>query len=127
MQRASWRPVGGLTLVVVLLASLCTSQVARANDDIDTEIAKKHFRKASELYSGERYEEALAEFKAAQLAKPLAAFNYNIALCYDRLEKLDDAIVAYQAYLDAGAAAADVPKVKSRIVKLKERVAAYSA
>lgn len=114
-----------ISLVLVCIALFLAGK-ASATDDIDTEVAKRHFRKGSEFYMAGQYNEALGEFQAAHLAKPLPAFYYNIARCFDRLERFDEAITAYQAYLDAGPAAQDVEKVKARIDKLRERAIAYA-
>src|SRR5205085_2221287 len=79
--------MGRAFLVLVVLAlSLPATTVARPEiDDPDTEVAKRQFKKGSALYMEGKYEEALVAFESAKLAKPLPAFDYNIALCFDRL------------------------------------------
>src|SRR5205823_5568722 len=87
----------------------CRRCDAHAKDDVDTELAKRHFAKGSQFYERAEYENALDEFLAALLAKPLPAFYFNIGKCYDRLENLDEAVKAYQTYLEAGPEPRDVP------------------
>lgn len=117
---------GFACLLAGLVLLLGGSAAAVPQDDVDTEIAKRHFRKGRELYVAGNYEGALAEFQAAQLARPLPAFSYNIARCFDRMERLEEAIVAYQAYLDEGPAAHDVESVRQRIEQLRERAIAQA-
>lgn len=119
-------PVSALLLTAVLATGIDGVARAQSADGIDTANAKRHFRKGTELYMVGHYPEALAEFQAAQISKPLPAFNFNIARCFDRLERLDEAVKAYQAYLDAGPVPEDVPEVKERISALRARVAALS-
>lgn len=111
-------------LVRVILGLGLVGAVASAQpDDPDTENAKLHFRLGSELYTANHYADALLEFKKALRMKPLPAFRYNIARCYDRLERYPEAIVEYEAYLAAGAAQMDVGEVQARIAELRSRVA----
>jgi tetratricopeptide (TPR) repeat protein len=65
-----------IALLVVLLSA--TAQAAPPRDDADTQAAKRHFRRAAELYEKGFYEEALREFREAQRLKPLPASEYHI-------------------------------------------------
>ena len=109
-----------LFAVVLLLAAAIAS--ARADEDIDNEVARRHFLKGSELYAGQRYEEALAEFQRAMVAKPLPAFHYNMARCYDRLERYQLAVDAYRSYLAAVPASPERRSIEERIAELEERI-----
>ena len=68
-----------------LILTLCLAGAARADVDPDTEVARRHFQRGSQLYDAGHYDEAIAAFEAAKQAKPLPAFDYNIGRAYDRL------------------------------------------
>ena len=82
------RRCGALAAALLLVAGLAPSP-ARGEDDTDTEIAKRHFAAGSAAYGAGDYRRALREFEEARLARPMAAFDYNIARCLDRLERRD--------------------------------------
>ena len=109
--------------LVVALALLVPSLAspARAFEDTDTELAKRHYATGTRFYDSGEYDKALAEFEAAYRAKPLPGFQFNIAKCNDRLEHISEAVRAYQAYLDASPAAKDRDEVSERIAVLKRR------
>jgi hypothetical protein len=115
----------GLRAAVILWGVL-GAPAARAQEDIDLEVAKKHFAAASELYARNKYEAALAEFKRAALAKPLPDIDYNIALCLDRLERFEEAIEAYRRYLASKPPTAERERLEGRIAELKRRMAVLS-
>ena len=93
----------------------------QAVEDPDTEIAKRHFAAGAALYDAGRYEDAIVEFSAARAVRPAPAFDFNIARCYDRLERTRDAVDWYERYL-----AANPPNdggAHERLVLLRERLA----
>jgi tetratricopeptide (TPR) repeat protein len=50
-------------------------------------------------YDRKRYSEALEDYKKAYELDPLPAFLYNIASCYERLEKAEQAKYFYEEFL----------------------------
>lgn len=72
-------------IFLVLAAALAGT--ARAQDDPDTEVASRHFARATAAYDARDYETALKEFEAAKRAKASSALDYNIGRCYDRTER----------------------------------------
>ena len=100
-----------------------TAQVTGGNvDDPDTEVAKRRFQKGVAHYDSKRYQEALNEFLAAKVRKPMPEFDFNIGRCYDRLEQYDAAITAYQGFLEQKPNTPDAADIKERIRVLKERI-----
>lgn len=71
--------VSCLARPLVLAILVLSAVTARAADDPDTEIARRHFVAGAQLYESARYEEAIAEFMAARAVKSAPAFEYNIA------------------------------------------------
>jgi tetratricopeptide (TPR) repeat protein len=110
-------------LLTVALVSLIPNAPSGADEDIDAEVARRHFDQGSQLYAAARYDEALAEFQRAMISKPLPAFHYNIALCFERLERYGEAITAYQAYLAARPADDEATRLRARIEELSRRQA----
>jgi tetratricopeptide (TPR) repeat protein len=108
-----------------VIAVVCLAAAAHAGvqDDPDTDLAKRLFSEGSTLYAASDYEKALDRFQRAKVAKPLPAFDYNIALCNDRLGRWAEALAAYERFAATSSNAADVHAAQERIPVLKERLA----
>lgn len=115
---------------VALVIALCASWIGAvpsglargdALDDPDVEVARKHFALGSSRYAAGDYVGALAEFELAKRARPVAALDFNIARCLDRLERYSEAIVAYRLYVEAAPNAPDAATVRERIALLEKR------
>jgi tetratricopeptide (TPR) repeat protein len=107
-----------------LLATIVAwAGAARAQEDPDTQVGRRHFRVGSERYAAGDYAGALEEFRAARRVTGLPALDYNIARCEDRLEQYSDAIADYERYVAAAPNADDAAEVSARIAVLRSRVA----
>ena len=114
---------------IVALCLVLAAHVAAADEpapppatvDPDTEVARRHFERGIELYDQEKYDEAIAEFQAANVARPRPAFDYNIARCYDRLGDWSHALDYYRRYLAAAGTLPDADEVRGRVQELEER------
>ena len=123
MSGSRWRVVCCIAAVSIAAASGAARAAAPdAVVDPDTQIARRHFDRGTVLYGEEKYAEAIVEFEAARKVKPLPAFDYNIAKAHDRLEHIDDAVRAYQRYVEGAPNAADVAEVRARIAVLRQRL-----
>jgi tetratricopeptide (TPR) repeat protein len=91
-------------------------------DSVDEELARKHFAAGAELYDRGDYAGALKELEAARMHSHAPALDFNVGRCHDRMERLPEAIAAYQRYVDSHPSDAD--EVKARIALLQERLAA---
>ncbi len=112
--------------ILALLVVLCCARVAAAQDE-KTERARIHLKAAIAYYDEARYEDAAREMEAAYQLKPLPDLQYNLAQCYERLGRYEDAAKAYETYLKANPAASDRKLVETRIGNLRERAAATAA
>jgi tetratricopeptide (TPR) repeat protein len=116
---------GNIVFVCVLAASW--QAVAQSPpgplDDPDTEAAKRHFERGQQFYSVADYAAALHEFEEAKRAKDLAAFEFNIARCYDRMERYSDAITAYKRYVYRATDPGDANEARDRVRALEKRLA----
>jgi tetratricopeptide (TPR) repeat protein len=87
----------------------------------EEEAARVHFLSGQAYYDQAAYADALREFNEAYRISNRPALLYNVALCYERLDKFSEAIVSMQQYLDASPKAEDRASVEARIERLKER------
>lgn len=113
------------TVVTIALIALATP-VARAQpapvDEVDQEIGRRHFERGRALYEEGRYEAAVDEFLAARRAYPAPQLDYNLARCYDRLDRPEAAIEFYQRYLDRAPTTAEVGPIRARVAVLRARL-----
>src|SRR5689334_3874125 len=93
----------------LLLVSL---RMAQAQDD-KTERARIHVKSAIAYYDDGNYESSAREMEAAYRLKPLPDLQYNLAQCYERLNRLSDAADAYTRYLDGKTDAPDRKSVEA--------------
>ena len=108
-----------IVLGVALLAGF-SARPARAEDP-DTEIARRRFVAGAKLYEDAHYEEAIAEFTAARVVKSAPAFDYNIARCYDRLERTASAIEWYERFLEHAPEGPEQLTARARLKELRAR------
>ena len=62
--------------------------------------ASLYYQSASDHYDAGDYQAALAEFQAGYAALPQPTFLVNIGQCLRKLDRLDEAAVAYKQFLD---------------------------
>jgi tetratricopeptide (TPR) repeat protein len=103
-----------------LIVVMALARVAWAAD-ADVERAHVHTQSGIEYYNEARYEEAAREFDAAYRLKALPELQYNLAQCYERMGKPDDAAQAYQKYLDGKPGSPDRDVVLKRMENLRAR------
>lgn len=111
---------------LLVLVGLGAGKAARA-EDANVERARIHVRAAIAYYDAGRYEDAAHEMRAAYELKPLPDLQYNLAQCYERLDKLADAAQAYEKYLAGKPDAPDRNMVRQRIDNLRARASAEAA
>jgi len=91
------RMVARLCVVFSCLAfSLAFPRLAQADDKAT---ARAHYETATRLYDVGEYEKALAEYKAAYVAKDDPAFLFNIGQCYRKLGQEAEALTFFRRYL----------------------------
>ncbi len=89
-----------LALVAVLVvASPAGARTTRAEDARAR--AHVHWQAGSQRYSAGEFAAALDEFQAGYSAQPSPAFLVNIGQCLRKLDRLDEAALAYRRFLDA--------------------------
>lgn len=93
-------------LALASLFALCSvagagvsAAAARRGHDPHAQAAA-HFRLGSTRYAEGDYAGALVEFRAGYAADPVPAFLVNIGQCLRRLDRLDEAALAFRQFLD---------------------------
>lgn len=112
--------LGCIMLALALAAGSAVAQPVVTSDP-DADLARQHFERALGLYDQGHFADAAREFEQARELKPLPAFDYNIARCYERLEQWGRAASEYQRYLSRAPNAPEAPELRARIPVLKER------
>lgn len=128
----------GLCALAALTGTLATTHAptvlaqpkrpAAANEKADPkEEAKAAYLEANELFEADNCAEALPLFQKADSLYPGAAPKHKIAVCYDKLSKNEEAIAAYQTFIDSdpGEKYTDrVAAANQRITELKAQLPA---
>jgi hypothetical protein len=90
----------------------------------DLELARKRFEMGRLLHERGRYQEALVELEAARALVPRPEFDYNIALCLQRLDRPGEAADAFERFLDERAGDPEAPALRQRIASLRAQAQA---
>jgi iron complex outermembrane receptor protein len=109
-------------LALAWLALLLSPRAAIAQVDDPADRARTHLKAGISYYDEGRYADAAREMEAAYSLKPLPDLLYNVAQCYERLNRLGDAAGAYRKYLEGKPGAEDRKSIEARIANLDERV-----
>lgn len=99
---------------------LGASDPPTTNTQVDRAMAA--YARGTQNYNLAQYEAALADFKEAASLYASPDFQYNIALCYEKLGKYDEAIRAFATYLKVKPDAEDRPNVENRIRELQRDI-----
>ena len=92
--------VRGIAGFLVWLAVALAPARAAADENADVRAAKERFQMGQQHYAAGDYQRALAEFESARLIKAVPEFDYNIAVCYERLGQTEAAIAAFRTFID---------------------------
>jgi tetratricopeptide (TPR) repeat protein len=112
-------------VTAIAVATMISS--ARAGEDAQTKVAKKHFYAGEKLFALGRFSDALKEYEAAFDAKPLPAFLFNIGQCHRNLHDYDAAIFSFRKYLSLLPEAANRAEVEDLIRELEDAQAREKA
>lgn len=91
-------------------------------DDDQLQRAMAAFARGSDNYNRAMYKEALGDFREAATLYASPDFQYNIGLCYEKLDKPEEAIGAFQTYLKTKKDVPDRANVEDRIRRLEAMV-----
>lgn len=94
-----------------------------ADLDLDEALAMSHFQIGTAAYSAGEYDTALQQFQDAQGLYPSPNFHYNIGQCYEALERPQQAIDSYRAFLRAVPDTPDRANIENKMTRLEKRIA----
>ena len=115
-------------LLVTLVAFVCLSSTAAvdaqstASRDARISQAKKAFASGTSAYAAGDFDTALRSFQRAYELTKSPDLLYNIATVSDRMRLDDEALEAYEGYLEARPKSADREHVESRIEVLRAAI-----
>lgn len=80
----------------------------------------EQYTEASRAWHDGRYEDALRLFSALHRETHRPELHYDLGLTYERLDRLEEAIASFQAYVDALPMARNRMQIEDRIASLRE-------
>jgi tetratricopeptide (TPR) repeat protein len=114
---------------IVLAWTICVSCPLMADGrgpplierDPDREIARRHYERGRAAYERGDYQSAVDEFEAARRVMPRPALDFDVGRAYDRLERIDEAITAYERCLAAEPNSPSASELSQRVLVLRAR------
>lgn len=82
--------------------------------------AREAYERGRILFQAEEYEDAIGAFEEAAALFASPDFQFNLALCHERLKNYDAAIRHYKAYLATESATVDTTQTEARIAALQD-------
>lgn len=116
-----------LVALLFTLQWLPSPALAQKNEDADVAAARERFRLGQERYAAGDYLHALEQFEAARLIKAVPAFDYNIAVCYERLNRPTEAAARFHAFIAETVDPAAIAEARQHLDKLEAKSDAPSA
>jgi tetratricopeptide (TPR) repeat protein len=103
--------------LAVAVGLLLSTQPEEARDR-----ARDAFAQGEALYRAGDFAGALEAFQTAEATQPSPAAEYNIGRCYERLDRLPEAVAAYERYLAGAPEAPDHEAVAEHVAKLRGEI-----
>jgi tetratricopeptide (TPR) repeat protein len=111
----------------VLLLSMAGAARAGAQQTPDDAAAREHFERGRVAFEQADYEAALVYFRHAYRLSQRSELQYNIGVAADRLQREEEALEAFEHYLEETQDAARETEVKERISALRQSLAEREA
>lgn len=89
-------------------------------DPPDVSLARQRFSQGISLYQAGHYAEALAALEGAYAASPAPPVLYNIGVCLEQLGRLEEAVDAFDRFLDATPQSARTDETRTRIDRIRK-------
>jgi tetratricopeptide (TPR) repeat protein len=110
----------------LLLGVVCTVP-AVAQETADDAAAREYFERGRVAFEQADYEGALVYFRHAYRLSGRAALQYNIGVAADRLQREQEALEAFEYYLEETENPTREPEVRGRIEALQQSIAEKEA
>lgn len=125
--KESWGIARGWTCTAALLLGMLCAVPSVAQETLDDSAAREYFERGREAFEQANYEGALVFFRHAYRLSGRPALQYNIGVAADRLQREQEALEAFQHYLDETESPTREPEVRGRIEALQESIAERQA
>lgn len=123
--------IGGMasrwSCAAALLLGLLCATPARAQETADDAAAREYFERGRAAFVQADYEGALVLFRHAYRLSGRPALQYNIGVAADRLQREQEALEAFQYYLDETESPTREAEVRGRIEALQASIAEKEA
>ncbi len=122
-----WGIVSRWSCAAALLIGLLGAVPAVAQETPDDAAAREYFERGREAFEQANYEGALVFFRHAYRLSGRPALQYNIGVAADRLQREQEALEAFQHYLEETESPTREGEVRGRIEALQESIAEKEA
>lgn len=112
---------------LVFGALLCMGAHAVAQDTADDAAAREYFERGRTAFEQADYEAALVYFRHAYRLSQRGELQYNIGVAADRLQREQEALEAFQHYLEETPNPTRQAEVRERIAALRRSIAERQA
>jgi len=123
VMRETWGIAHRWACFAVLLVGLMGAVPAVAQQTPDDAAAREYFERGRVAFEQADYEGALAYFRHAYRLSHRGELQYNIGVAADRLQREEEALEAFEHYLEESQNAAREPEVQERIIALRQSIA----
>ena len=120
--RETWGIALRLLRFAALLLSLVCTTPASAQQTPDDAAAREYFERGRSAFEQADYESALVYFRHAYRLSHRRELQYNIGVAADRLQREEEALEAFELYLEENENAAREPEVQERIIALRQSI-----
>ena len=127
VMRETWGIAHRWVCFAVLLVGVVGAVPAVAQQTPDDAAAREHFERGRVAFERADYEGALVYFRHAYRLSQRGELQYNIGVAADRLQREEEALEAFEHYLEESENAAREAEVQERIVALRQSIAERDA
>jgi len=113
-----------LCSALVLCGALIASGPTSAQNTADDAAARKQFERGRAAFEQSNYEQAHAHFRNAYRLSHRGQLQYNIGITATRLQSNEEALVAFQSYLEEVGNPLREQEVRQRIAALEQAIEA---
>ena len=123
VMRETWGIAHRWGCFAVLLVGLTGALPAVAQQTPDDAAGREYFERGRVAFEQADYEGALVYFRHAYRLSHRGELQYNIGVAADRLQREEEALEAFEHYLEESQNAAREPEVQERIIALRQSIA----
>ena len=120
--KETWGIASRWTCAAALLLGMLSAVPAVAQETADDAAAREYFERGREAFEQANYEGALVFFRHAYRLSGRPALQYNIGVAADRLQREQEALEAFQHYLDETESPTREAEVRGRIEALQQSI-----